>query len=48
MHKSVCVCVFVDASEECENGEEEDDVFVLELQRSACGLGLMLVDGQVS
>ncbi|XP_051770947.1 ras-associating and dilute domain-containing protein isoform X2 [Ctenopharyngodon idella] len=29
--------------EECENGEE-DDVFVLELQRAACGLGLMLVD----
>ncbi|XDV45215.1 hypothetical protein PO909_013348 [Leuciscus waleckii] len=37
-----------DASEECENGEEDEDedVFVLELQRSACGLGLMLVDGQ--
>ncbi|XP_077085857.1 ras-associating and dilute domain-containing protein-like [Siphateles boraxobius] len=35
-----------DASEECENGEEEEDVFVLELQRSACALGLMLVDGQ--
>ncbi|KAK7134166.1 hypothetical protein R3I93_017542 [Phoxinus phoxinus] len=35
-----------DASEDSENGEEEEDVFVLELQRSACGLGLMLVDGQ--
>ncbi|RXN31278.1 ras-associating and dilute domain-containing -like protein [Labeo rohita] len=31
-------------SEECEIGE--DDVFVLELQRAACGLGLMLVDGE--
>uniref|UniRef100_A0A671QV11 Ras-associating and dilute domain-containing protein-like n=1 Tax=Sinocyclocheilus anshuiensis TaxID=1608454 RepID=A0A671QV11_9TELE len=28
--------------------EEEEDVFVLELQRAACGLGLMLADGEES
>lgn len=27
---------------------EEEDVFVLELERGTCGLGLALVDGQVS
>ncbi len=41
----VCVCVFVGEREE---SEIEDGVFVLELQRAACGLGLMLVDGEVS
>ncbi len=40
-----CVCVCVGEREE---SEIEDDVFVLELQRAACGLGLMLVDGEVS
>lgn len=33
-------CLFVDES-------EEEDVFVLELERGTCGLGLALVDGQV-
>lgn len=40
------MCVFVGEREESEIGE--DNVFVLELQRAACGLGLMLVDGEVS
>ncbi|XP_043085991.1 ras-associating and dilute domain-containing protein isoform X2 [Puntigrus tetrazona] len=39
-------CVCAGESEENETGEE--DVFVLELQRAACGLGLMLVDGEES
>ncbi|XP_067286323.1 ras-associating and dilute domain-containing protein isoform X2 [Pseudorasbora parva] len=36
-------CIAAGESAECEVGE---DVFVLELQRAVCGLGLMLVDGQ--
>ncbi len=46
VHRTLCTCVFVGEREESEIGE--DGVFVLELQRTACGLGLMLVDGEVS